>query len=56
MYFFKREVKYLGRIISKDGYHSDPPKMTHLRSLDLHQKPLANLGFYLAFLVIAILT
>ena len=40
--FFKREVIYQGRPISKDGTTQTYKIMTHLRSLELHQKSLAN--------------
>ena len=48
--FFKREVIYLGRLISKDGYHPDPQNYDALEQVRTPQKIISKPWFLLGFL------
>ena len=48
-HFFKREVKYLGCLISKDGHRSDPPDLVALEIFPAPCKTVSELGSLLGF-------
>ena len=48
-HFFKREVKYLGCSISKDGHRSDPPDLVALEIFPAPCKTVSELGSLLGF-------
>ena len=49
-HFFKREVKYLGRLISKDGYRADPQGSIALEIFWAPPKTVGELRSLLGFL------
>ena len=49
-HFFKREVKYLGCLISKDGYRADPQDSIALEKFCAPPKTLGELRLLLGFL------
>ena len=46
-HFFKREVKYLGRLISKDGYRADPQDSIALEKFRAPPKTVCELRLLL---------
>ena len=48
-YFFKREVKYLGRLISKDGYRADHEDLIALEKFRAAPKIAGELRSLLGF-------
>ena len=48
--FFQREVKYLGRLISKDGYRADPEDIKALNKFKTAPKTVGDLRSLLGFL------
>ena len=48
-YFFKREVKYLGRLISKDGYRADHEDLIALEKFRAAPKIVGELRSLLGF-------
>ena len=49
-HFFKREIKYLGHLISKDGYRDDPQDSIALEKFCAHPKTVGELRSMLGFL------
>ena len=49
-HFFKREIKYLGRLISKDGYRADPQDSIALEKFRAPPKTVGKLRSLLGFL------
>ena len=49
-YFFKKEVRYLGRLISKDGYRPDPENTAALDACLKTPRTIGNLRSLLGFL------
>ena len=49
-HFFKREVKCLGRLISKDGYRADPQDSIALKNFHPRRKTVGELRSVLGFL------
>ena len=49
-HFFKKEVRYLGRLISEDGYRPDPENASALNACKTPPKTVGNLRSLLVFL------